>query len=627
MTIAKSRATRATAIAVCTCFIALITNSKSARAAERIVTNDNRVAAGSLAGETLTLKLEARTGEWKPDGDAATAVTVSAFAIEGGPLQVPGPLVRVREGTSIHVALRNRLDRPIEIHGFYTRPQHDAKGFVIPAGDSRDFTFLAGQAGTYFYWASSVIGNLPLGRRRNADTQLNGGFIVDPKAGAIEPDRVLIAGFWNNGTGAGDATNFRYVINGQSWPSTERLTYRVGDTVRIRMINTGVAVHPMHLHGFYFNVDSRGDEGADTIFPAASPHMVVTERLVSGATFALTWKPARNGNWLFHCHDNVHLQYGGNLDGSASPRDDPHHHVENHALEMMSGPIIGITVTGRSTETADASKTYRRLRLVAHVDKGGSDAEPSFAYSLDDASGRSATPQLPGPAIILKRGEPVAITVVNQLAEATTVHWHGIELESYFDGVAGFAGEGSHIAPPIPAGGSFEARFTPPRSGTFIYHTHIDEVRQQQAGLYGPLVVVDDPSKYDPQHDKVIMVTVPRTRAEGVNAVLINGSATPPATELRAGERYRLRFINLHISRPNLRMRVLEGETPRTWRAIAKDGRDLPADQAVTGPSEVQMGNGETYDFEFVPSTAGDLKLDVTTGNGQLLASMPIHVR
>jgi hypothetical protein len=60
---------------------------------------------------------------------------------------------------------------------------------------------------------------------------------------------------------------------------------------------------------------------------------------------------------------------------------------------------------------------------------------------------------------------------------------------------------------------------------------------------------------------------------------------------------------------------------------LAKDGMDLPADQMVEGPSEIQMGNGETYDFAYVPSAAGDFKLDVTAGNGTLLVTMPIRVR
>ena len=183
---------------------------------------------------------------------------------------------------------------------------------------------------------------------------------------------------------------------------------------------------------------------------------------------------------------------------------------------MMAGPIIGITVSGTSTEPPDAVGARRQLRLVARVDKGGTDKEPSFGYMLDSAAA-PAPPYIPGPTIVLKRGEPVSITVVNLLPEPTAVHWHGIELDSYYDGVAGYAGEGKRIAPAIAPGDSFEARFTPPRSGTFIYHTHVDEVRQQQAGLSGPLLVVDEPEMYDPTHDMVLMVTVPRTQGAAMS--------------------------------------------------------------------------------------------------------------
>ena len=54
---------------------------------------------------------------------------------------------------------------------------------------------------------------------------------------------------------------------------------------------------------------------------------------------------------------------------------------------------------------------------------------------------------------------------------------------------------------------------------------------------------------------------------------------------------------------------------------------DLPADQAVAGPSQIQMGNGETYDFEVVPDSARELRVDVETATGVLLARGPIHVR
>ena len=74
-------------------------------------------------------------------------------------------------------------------------------------------------------------------------------------------------------------------------------------------------------------------------------------------------------------------------------------------------------------------------------------------------------------------------------------------------------------------------------------------------------------------------------------------------------------------------MRLLEGETLVRWRIVARDGMDLPTDQLRDGTSEIQMGNGETYDAEFVPTRAGELRVDITAGNGVLLTSMPSHVR
>ena len=291
---------------------------------------------------------------------------------------------------------------------------------------------------------------------------------------------------------------------------------------------------------------------------------------------------------------------------------------------------MGITVTGTSVEPAPSTTAVRRqLRLVARVDEGGTKEDPAFGYTLHTGSTTDPPPPpyLPGPTIVLKRGEPVSITVMNTLPEPTAVHWHGIELESYYDGVAGYSGEGRRITPAIPSGGSFEARFTPPRSGTFIYHTHVDEVRQQKAGLSGALLVVEDPTAYNPDRDMVLLITVPRKDADTNSVVLLNGSPNPAVREMRAGEHYRLRFINVHTFRPSMRMRLLRDSTLLEWRALAKDGMHLPADQAITGPSEIQMGNGETYDFDFVPTAAGDLRLDVTNAGGVLLVSMPIRVR
>ena len=68
----------------------------------------------------------------------------------------------------------------------------------------------------------------------------------------------------------------------------------------------------------------------------------------------------------------------------------------------------------------------------------------------------------PGPEIVLRRGDPIAIHVINRLSEPTSVHWHGIELQSYYDGVPGWTGYDRQVTPMIEPGKSFDGYFTPP---------------------------------------------------------------------------------------------------------------------------------------------------------------------
>lgn len=604
-------------------------------AVEQIAVNDNRTPAGTLANGVLTIRLEVREGEWHPDRDSDPGIVVRAFAEEGKPMRVPGPLIRVPEGTIIHAFVRNSLrDSTLAVAGLSTRGTSAlaADTLRIKPGEVRDVRFSAGAPGTYYYDGTTNVGTVP--NVGTVDAELHGAFIVDPRGSGPARDRVLVIGLWSTTATPRGVTRpgqlLRFTINGKTWPTTERLSYSLGDTVQFRVINASLAVHPMHLHGFYFTVDSRGGGSRDSTFDSrGSPRRVVTERLAPGRTFAMHWVPERPGYWLFHCHDNAHVTRNAPLDGTPMvPEQDVH--AKNHALEMMGGLVMGIDVRATGVEQASNEPSpRRRLRLVARSDAGGTVAEPVFRYVLQDGARvyPSDASGGVGPTILVKRGEPVSITVVNELPEATAVHWHGIELDSYYDGVAGFAGHPGRIAPAIAPRDSFEARFTPPRSGTFIYHPHADELRQQQAGLVGALLVVDSLESFDPQRDIVLLIGVPRSSADALNAVLVNGAMSPPARELRVGERYRIRLIDIHTFRPSMIMRVLRDSTPVTWRAIAKDGMDLPRDQATVRPAVQQMGNGETYDFELAPTAPGDLRFTVSSAAGQLLASMPIRVR
>ncbi|HEU4720251.1 MAG TPA: multicopper oxidase domain-containing protein [Gemmatimonadaceae bacterium] len=602
---------------------------------ERAAINDNRTPAGILRGGTLALELEVREVDWRPDGDRAPGLVVRAFAERGKRASIPGPLLRVPEGTMIHARVTNPLSKgTLVVRGFSARggSASAADTIQVAAGATREVRFAAGSAGTYHY-AGQVVGGVGLDSGATTDAELHGAFVVDARRARAAHERVLVIGLWTRSTRAGNtvARNdlLRFTINGRTWPSTERLRYTVGDTVRFRVINASTAVHPMHLHGFYFDVNSRGDGTADSAFGATvSVPRVVTERAAAGRTFTMTWVPERSGNWLFHCHDNFHTLRQRPLDGTPLVAEHKAH-VKNHALDMMGGLVMAIEVRGRDAHVERSDAPRRRLRLVAQVDSGGTEDNPAYGYVLHEGASASRVhgPLLPAPTIMLERGKPVSITVVNHLREPTAVHWHGIELESYFDGVADFSGVGTRIAKAIAPGDSFVARFTPPRSGTFMYHPHADETRQQQAGLAGALLVVDSLPRFDAERDKVALLTVPRSDEDAATRILINGSLTPDTLRLRVGERYRLRVIDLHTFRPSMIARLQRDSTLVTWRAVAKDGMDLPADRATVRRAIQQMGNGETYDFEFTPTEATDLRLTVTTGAGVLLATMPVVVR
>jgi hypothetical protein len=93
-------------------------------------------------------------------------------------------------------------------------------------------------------------------------------------------------------------------------------------------------------------------------------------------------------------------------------------------------------------------------------------------------------------------------------------------------------------------------------------------------------------------------------------ALEVNRSTNPPAMDLKVGVKYRFRLIDIT---PNYIATVcLRGDGgPVTWRAIAKDGADLPPSQATKRPASQIISVGETYDFEYEPTAPGDLRLEV----------------
>jgi FtsP/CotA-like multicopper oxidase with cupredoxin domain len=214
--------------------------------------------------------------------------------------------------------------------------------------------------------------------------------------------------------------------------------------------------------------------------------------------------------------------------------------------------------------------------------------------------------------LVLTRGVPTTVTVVNRLREATSVHWHGLELDdSYSDGVSGWSGAGRHLAPEIPPGKSFAARLLAPRAGTFIYHAHLDDIEQLSSGLYAPMIVLEPGTRLDPATDHAFIAgwDSPHGSPSVPPYLLINGdSVSSPPIRIAQGRAQRLRFINMGLAGP-VAYTLWRDSTPATWQALAKDGADLPPSLAVSGPGRTLVSVGETRDFSFMPADTGKYRL------------------
>jgi FtsP/CotA-like multicopper oxidase with cupredoxin domain len=314
------------------------------------------------------------------------------------------------------------------------------------------------------------------------------------------------------------------------------------------------------------------------------------------------------------------------------------HHGNQDASAGMAGMIIGVTIV-KETETApvsrgDTNRVSRRLTLDMVRDSGGGESRFGFTLSGDrlresELGNRVSSP---GPVLVLRRDEPVEITVLNHLSESTALHWHGMELDSVYDGVHGWSGAGQSLAPMIEPGGSFVVRFTPPRTGTFIYHTHLHDERQLPLGLYGAMIVVDDVEKFDPATDHVLVVARSGLDPAAPNVliptvpVVLNGEAAPRYV-WKAGQRHRIRLIN--ITPDDILTVALEtAQGLTTWKPATKDGAPLPQHLRAEVPTRQTIAVGETYDFEVdLPPVPQNLWIDVRSTAGKWLAQGHVIVK
>jgi FtsP/CotA-like multicopper oxidase with cupredoxin domain len=174
---------------------------------------------------------------------------------------------------------------------------------------------------------------------------------------------------------------------------------------------------------------------------------------------------------------------------------------------------------------------------------------------------------MPGPPLQIRRGEELRLRLVNELAEPTAVHWHGVRLVNSMDGAPPLT------QPAIAPGDSFDYQFSPPDAGTYWYHSPA----APRHGLYGALIV-DETEPVDVDRDLTLIFASTASGGGADQSFTVNSS--PHADILAKGnERLRLRLLNasdsefLELRVVGLRAFVMATDGQPTEPFAAREGR------------------------------------------------------
>lgn len=271
------------------------------------------------------------------------------------------------------------------------------------------------------------------------------------------------------------------------------------------------------------------------------------------------------GGWMWHASllpDSYDVTAYGSHDygGGTVPVD--------HAAHGGSQPVSVATLRGPGG-TPDV-----RFRLVAQQ------------ATLRLPSGREIDAltfdgRAPGPALRVRRGDLVEVTLVNRDVEpGVTIHWHGVDVPNAEDGVAGVTQDA------VVPGGSHAYRFRAEQVGTFWYHTHESSSKLVARGLFGALVIEPRDEAARAGLDLAVVSHV----FEG--AATLNGRDGVQRRRVAPGTPVRLRLVNTDN---NPRTFSLAGTR---FVVAAIDGTDLHEPSPLER-TPLTLAAGGRYDLAF----------------------------
>ncbi len=209
--------------------------------------------------------------------------------------QVPGPEIRCTQGDRVRVVVTNNLEEStcVHFHGLEVPNDQDGVPFItqppIKPGTTYTYEFTVPNFGSHMYHSH-------LNAAKQTMLGMLGAFIVEPKNPRDEPkadvDYTMILNDGMHG----------YTLNGKGFPATEPIVVKQGQTLRVRYMNEGMMIHPMHLHGMHMTVIAKDG------WMQPQPWKCDTLNIAPGERWDVLVNCNNPGTWAFHCHILPHAE-------------------------------------------------------------------------------------------------------------------------------------------------------------------------------------------------------------------------------------------------------------------------------------------------------------------------------
>lgn len=279
---------------------------------------------------------------------------VDAWGFNGS---VPGPTIEVNQGDRVRFIVENKLPEVFSMHwhGFEVPVEMDGVPGIsqdpIPPGGKFVYEFTLHQHGTFFYHSHMAMQEM---------MGMIGLFIMHPRepyAPRVDRDFGLILQEWailpNNTVPNTLSMEFNWLtMNGRAGPATTPMLVKLGERVRIRLVNLGMDHHPIHLHGntFYTTATEGGR------IPKASWQPGNTVLVGVAQARDIEFDAIYPGDWMLHCHMPHHMMnqmismvgplahVGSGMHTGLGMEEGMGMLREGHALSENNGPSLGRTI-------------------------------------------------------------------------------------------------------------------------------------------------------------------------------------------------------------------------------------------------------------------------------------------